>query len=191
MKSVKCVIVGDGSVGKTCLLISYTTNAFPDEYVPTVFDDYSANVMIDGKAVNVGFWDTAGQQDYDRLRPLSYPETDIFLVCYSVASPASFDNITLKWIPEITHHCPDTPFIVVGMKTDLRTDKEVQNKVSKILNETDGKALAKQVNAHSYKECSALCQQGLFDLFDDAIRTAIKRRYGKNKKSRHQHCQVL
>lgn len=71
-------------------------------------------MQVDTIQVSLGLWDTAGQEDYDRLRPLSYPQTDVFLICFSVASPSSFENVTSKWYPEIKHHCPDAPIILVG-----------------------------------------------------------------------------
>ena len=61
-----------------------------------VFDNYAVTVMIGGEPYTLGLFDTAGQEDYDRLRPLSYPQTDVFLVCYSVVSPSSFENVKEK-----------------------------------------------------------------------------------------------
>ena len=72
-------------------------------------------MVCDGVPVSLGLWDTAGQEDYDRLRPLSYPQTDVFLICFSVVSPSSFENVTSKWCPEIKHHCADAPILLVGM----------------------------------------------------------------------------
>jgi len=187
MQNIKCVAVGDGAVGKTCLLISYTTNAFPDEYIPTVFDNYSANVMVDGKPIQLGLWDTAGQEDYDRLRPLSYPQTDVFLVCFSIISRSSYENVKTKWIPEIKHHVPEAPFLLVGTKTDLRNDADVTQKVGQVLQLNDGTSLAKELGAKSYVECSALTQDGLKNVFDEAIRAALS----KDTKHKKAKCQIL
>ena len=178
MQCMKCLAVGDCATGKTCLFISYTTNACPGEYIPTVFDNYSVNVMVNDKPCNLGLWDTAGQDDYDRLRPLSYPQTDVFLICFSLVSPASFERVKTKWVPEITHHCPDTPFLLVGTKLDLRDDPETLEKLSKHglspITANQGVQLAQDLGATRYVECSALTQKGLKDVFYEAIRAPAR-----------------
>jgi len=184
---IKSVAVGDGAVGKTCLLVSYVENRYPGEYIPTVFDNYSANVMVDGRICNLGLWDTAGQDDYDRLRPLSYPNTDVFLYVFSVISPASFENVKSKWYPEVSHHCPGVPTILVGTKTDLRDDSQVQrtlaSKGHRAISHADGLARSKELGCLKYMECSAFTMEGIKQVFDEAIRAAIQHKErGKKKK---------
>jgi len=186
MQTIKCVVVGDGAVGKTCLLISYTTNKFPSEYVPTVFDNYAVTVMIGSEPYTLGLFDTAGQEDYDRLRPLSYPQTDVFLVCFSVVSPASFENVKEKWFPEVRHHCPGVPCLIIGTQSDLRDDtatieKLAKNKQRPVTTEM-GERLAKESGAVKYLECSALTQRGLKNVFDEAIVAALEPPPTKQKK---------
>ncbi|GMM56410.1 Rho family GTPase [Maudiozyma humilis] len=178
MQTLKCVVVGDGAVGKTCLLISYTTNQFPADYVPTVFDNYAVTVMIGDEPYTLGLFDTAGQEDYDRLRPLSYPSTDVFLVCFSVIAPPSFENVKEKWFPEVHHHCPGVPCLVVGTQIDLRDDKIIIEKLQRQrlrpITVEQGERLARELKAVKYVECSALTQRGLKNVFDEAIVAALE-----------------
>ena len=153
------------------------------------FDNYSANVMVEGKPVSLGLWDTAGQEDYDRLRPLSYPSTDVFLICFSIDDPASYANVRAKWFPEISHHmstsaagaagsaASNPKIILVGTKLDLREDSETVERLKRQgtapLSYQQGVQMAKEVGAVRYMECSALTQQGLKAVFDEAIRVIL------------------
>jgi len=116
--------------------------------------------------------DVLGQEDYDRLRPLSYPQTDVFLVCFSVTSPASFENVKEKWFPEVHHHCPGVPCLIVGTQVDLREDPQVMEKLQRQKQRPvapeQGERLARELGAVKYVECSALTQKGLKNVFDEA-----------------------
>lgn len=169
----KVVVIGDGATGKTCLLITYTTNAFPEEYIPTVFDNYLAKVSLDGEEHQLHLWDTAGQDDYDRLRPLSYPQTDCFVILFSVDNPGSLHNVEHKWYPEITTHDPKVPFLIVGNKQDLRNDPRTIEKLAAIkelpVTYDQGKALADKLGAAAYVDCSAKTKFGVKEAFENVI----------------------
>eukprot|EP00211_Chloroparvula_japonica_P015317 CAMPEP_0119132968 /NCGR_PEP_ID=MMETSP1310-20130426/12716_1 /TAXON_ID=464262 /ORGANISM="Genus nov. species nov., Strain RCC2339" /LENGTH=199 /DNA_ID=CAMNT_0007123637 /DNA_START=125 /DNA_END=724 /DNA_ORIENTATION=+ len=193
---VKCVVVGDGAVGKTCMLICYTEGKFPKEYVPTVFDNYEATIFVEGKEVKFSLWDTAGQEGYARIRTLSYPKTDIFLLAFSVANYPSFVNVKDRWFGEIRHHCPNVPIILVGTKTDLRTDQETIEDLAKNgkapITTQEGIEMAQQIQAVKYLECSALTRQGLKNVFDEALTTVVcSHTNGTRKSAKRRGCLIL
>ncbi|KAL8580781.1 Rho GTPase [Nucella lapillus] len=193
---VKCVVVGDGAVGKTCMLMSYATNQFPTEYVPTVFDNYAVTVTIRDTPYQLGLFDTAGQEEYTSLRMLSYPETSVFLTTFSVVMPESLKNLEHKWLPEIRHSMPVAPFLLVGTQVDLREDEQVRLKLAKrrLRPSTmeDGERFAKRLGAYSYVECSALTKQGLKDVFDEALLAVLDPRPSKPQKTKcRRRCVIL
>ena len=141
------------------------------------FDNYSENMQVGGKFISLNLWDTAGQEDYDRLRPLSYPQTDVFLMCFSVISPISFDHIQQKWYPEISHHCPGVPIVLVGNKIDLREDPNTiavlrERRMSPVSRE-QGLEMAKRIKAVKYVECSAKTARNLKDVFHTAAEVVV------------------
>ncbi|CAJ0951877.1 unnamed protein product [Ranitomeya imitator] len=181
----KLVIVGDGACGKTCLLIVFSKDQFPEVYVPTVFENYVADIEVDSKQVELALWDTAGQEDYDRLRPLSYPDTDVILMCFSIDSPDSLENIPEKWTPEVKHFCPNVPIILVGNKKDLRNDEHTRRELAKMKQEPvkpeEGRDMANRISAFGYLECSAKTKDGVREVFEMATRAALQAKRGRKK----------
>ncbi|KAK4455319.1 hypothetical protein QBC34DRAFT_66989 [Podospora aff. communis PSN243] len=177
----KFVFVGDGACGKTCLLIVTSKGTFPDVYVPTVFENYVADVPVHGidGSFEVALWDTAGQEDYDRIRPLSYPDAHALIMCFAIDSPDSLINIGEKWHAEGIHFLPNVPIFVVGCKQDLRYDAEtisrLRRRSQQPVSTTEGLAIASLINARCYIETSARTKHGINSVFsvitDEILRT--------------------
>lgn len=159
------------------MIMTITSKSFPCDFIPTVLDNSVTTVIVDDKSVQLDLWDTAGQEDYDKLRPLSYPQTDVFVICFSVASPSSFANVTSKWLPEMALHCPNTSFLLVGCKTDTRDETSIVQALAR-RNQTpvtfeEGTALARSIGACAYLESSSKTQKGLKEVFDEAARIVL------------------
>ncbi|CCD25574.1 Rho family GTPase RHO2 NDAI_0F02560 [Naumovozyma dairenensis CBS 421] len=168
----KLVIVGDGCCGKTSLLYVFTLGEFPQEYHPTVFENYVTDCRVDGIKVSLTLWDTAGQEEYERLRPFSYSNADIILVGFAVDDIESLENARTKWAEEVLRYCPDAPIILVGLKGDLREQGNgTSNK--KMVRPEDAQHVARLVGAKKYLECSALTGAGVDDVFELATRTSL------------------
>jgi small GTP-binding protein len=178
MQSLKIVVCGDGAVGKTTFLISFTLACFPTEYIPTVFDNYSTVYEFEGRKISLGLWDTAGQEDFQTIRPLSYKGADVFLMFFSVALPSSAENIKAKWLSEIRQHCPETPVYLIASQTDLRENPKTLETLAarkeKPLSTAQGQQLAKDIKAFGYSElCSKEGNNGYREVFDTVLRYVI------------------
>ncbi|KAL8579409.1 hypothetical protein ACOMHN_026774 [Nucella lapillus] len=187
-KKVKIVVVGDGYVGKTSLLVSYRNNTFPVDYVPTVFDNFCQDVVVDGEWVNLQLWDTAGQEGFDRLRCLAYPNTDLFMMCFSLDRPSTLKHVKEAWFPEVSAYGVNVPIVLVGTKLDLRLETanalQQSQESSKNRQQDDhlvtykqGKEVGRDIGAKCYFECSALTQQNVRDVFFESVRVVMNPRY--------------
>ncbi|KAF1813029.1 GTP-binding protein RHO-1 protein-like protein [Eremomyces bilateralis CBS 781.70] len=173
----KLVIIGDGACGKTSLLSVFTLGYFPPRYVPTVFENYVTDCRVDGKSVQLALWDTAGQEDYERLRPLAYSKAHVLLIGFSVDSPDSLENVKAKWAEEARERCPGVPIILVGLKKDLRDDplaqEDMRKKSLRFVTAKDGSEMKDLIGARKYLECSSLTGDGVDDVFEAATRAAL------------------
>ncbi|KAF9047386.1 ras-domain-containing protein [Panaeolus papilionaceus] len=177
----KLVIVGDGACGKTSLLCAFALGEFPKDYVP-VFDNYVAEIRLDEKPVQLALWDTAGQEEYERLRPMSYSKSHVILIAFALDTPDSLDNVTTKWNEEVRSICgPTIPVILVGCKADLRPSidhPDTPDNPCPWVTRAKGERVANAIGARAYKECSALKIEGVDDVFETATRASMLMRNG-------------
>lgn len=196
LSKVKCVVVGDGNVGKTCLLLRYTSNRFSEIYEVTLYDHYEKELELDGRRVLITVWDIAGQEDYENLRSLVYPSTNIVLLCFSLADKKTLDNILSKWMPEISQNCPDVPIILVGTKSDLKNDLGAFTTQEMKVTSNEAEAVRKKINKRYdlncflYLECSAKTQKGVDKVFLEAIRNGLNPPM-KQRRKRKMKCAIL
>ncbi|RCK55364.1 GTP-binding protein RHO3 [Candida viswanathii] len=177
----KIVILGDGACGKTSLLNVFTRGYFPQVYEPTVFENYVHDIFIDGQSVQLSLWDTAGQEEFDRLRSLSYSDTHCIMLCFSVDSPDSLENVQSKWVGEIADHCEGVKLVLVALKCDLRSNEDAEDQQQsnpyssqkRLITYDEGLAVAKKVGALRYLECSAKKNKGVNEAFSEAARCAL------------------
>ena len=170
----KLVIVGDGFCGKTCLLTTFVDGKFPTVYIPTVFEESSKLITVaQGDRtydINLSLWDTAGQEDFDRLRPLAYPDSDIILLCFSIDSDDTLKNASDRWFMEIRQHVSQVPIILVGCKKDMRNQ---DGPTSNFVSPQQGADVARKLGAIAYLECSALTNEGVQQVFETAAAATL------------------
>lgn len=176
----KAVIIGDGGCGKTCLLHVYREGQFPpdDQYIPTIFEEWVSEMTIGQQKVELALWDTAGQEDYDNVRYPCYNGASVVIICFSVDSPDSLDNVREKWIGEVLEYAQGKPVLLVGLKVDLKENREVVEQLAR-----DGQRpttreqaleVARNIGAVLYLECSAKQNKGVGDVFSAAVRYTLE-----------------
>lgn len=128
---IKVVIVGDVGCGKSALVQTYTSTEHPVDHVnESPFSILTKVAGIGGDICSISMWDTSGDEEMDRLRPLSYAQADIFFLCFSIVQPESYESARAKWAREVEFHSPGTPIVLVGLMADLRSDASIKARLA-------------------------------------------------------------
>jgi Ras homolog gene family, member A len=155
-------------------------------------ETYKVDIEVDGKHVELALFDTPGQEDYDRLRPLFYPDSHVILICFAIDSPDSLDNVQEKWISEVLHFCQGLPIILVGCQKDLRDNPKTIAELKKTSQHPvtweEGNEVRKRIGAYKYIECSSRTAEGCREVLEQATRAALlvkgKRKVGLRRLAR-------
>lgn len=197
------MLLGDGACGKTSLLNVFTRGYFPTVYEPTVFENYVHDIFVDNVHIELSLWDTAGQEEFDRLRSLSYDDTHAIMLCFSVDSKDSLENIESKWVGEIAENCQGVKLVLVALKCDLRekhTDDEEEvhsggrREEKDMIDYQQGLEVARRIQALRYLECSAMRNRGVNEAFTEAARVALSVKApssGTNKSKKDRSCTIM
>jgi small GTP-binding protein len=121
-------------------------------------------VIVDGERIDIALWDTSGQEDYGRLRPLSYAQCDVVVIAFSLVNKQSFLDVSQKWHPEVEHFLPSIPVLLCG------THLEQRRGVSEHISTEQGLILSRRIRSAGYVECSARTGENLRLLFETAVR---------------------
>uniref|UniRef100_A0A1A7WKW7 Rho family GTPase 2 n=1 Tax=Iconisemion striatum TaxID=60296 RepID=A0A1A7WKW7_9TELE len=176
----KIVVVGDTQCGKTALLHVFAKDCYPESYVPTVFENYTASFEIDKHRIELNMWDTSGSSYYDNVRPLAYPDSDAVLICFDISRPETLDSVIKKWQGETQEFCPNAKVVLVGCKMDMRTDVRTLRELSmqRLIPVTheQGSTIARQVGAVAYVECtSKVSENSVRDVFHITTLASVRR----------------
>ncbi|KAK9447263.1 small GTPase superfamily [Limtongia smithiae] len=163
-KTLRVVTVGDGACGKTCLLMAFAERTYQERYIPTVFERRTKSLSSRQGPVTLDLIDTAGQEEFARLRPMFYQDADVILIAFSIDSKVTLENALDVWWPEATHYCPSgTPMVLVGLKSDLRGVSP------NVVSQSDATGTAGRMGGVPYVECSAKEQIGIDEVFQAAV----------------------
>ncbi|KAI9358548.1 transforming protein RhoA-like protein [Zopfochytrium polystomum] len=188
----KVVLVGDHT-GNSCQLypVKPLIVPFPQNY--KVYENSEVQVHVDEHtSAHLYLWDASTPHDYPCLRPLSYPGTNAFILCFSVGDPQTLASVESEWLPELQHHCPHTPIVLVGCRKDLRGDPEIVAELARVGSQPvtyeEGLQMAQRIGASQYLECSALENDGVIDVFKAATVQSLSAPSGRTTR---RHCRLL
>ncbi|KAF8132126.1 P-loop containing nucleoside triphosphate hydrolase protein [Mycena galopus ATCC 62051] len=182
-RCIKCMMLW-ASTGKTCLLTSYTNKTFSTEYHSGTYGGHGTRVMIGDVLYQLGVHDTTGAREHDRIRPLGYRQTDVFLICFSIGLPASFSSVRDRWFHDAAqHHCPGVPCVIAATQIDLRRVELKSPGDSKTITAAQGEKLAQELGVAGYVECSSKTREGVEGVFDAVMTAALEYIYSPQLQS--------